>query len=118
MCTSDRTASLQKRCKGVLQSARGHNRGAEGLPDGWSWGRRNRAACSSRRQGQNGDSLQGRVLGMVGFITEKCVQKRLAGGLVAAATRFDSDEHGIDFGELPWLIKTHHPTAIGFVVHV
>src|SRR5258708_15105034 len=64
-----------------------------------------------------GDSAR-RDLRMIGLIAKQRVQKWLAGWLVASASRLHGDEHGVDLRQLLGIIKAHHPSPVGFVVHI
>jgi len=55
---------------------------------------------------------------MIYFITEKCVEERFARRFSAAATRLDRDKHRVNLRQLLGIVESHHPSAIGFVVHV
>src|SRR6266404_224555 len=55
---------------------------------------------------------------MIYFVSKQRVQEGLAGWLLTAATRLDGDKDCVNLCQPPWIVKSHHPPAIGFVIHV
>src|SRR6267378_2048363 len=59
-----------------------------------------------------------RPLRMIHFITEERVEERFARWFPAAAARLDCNKHRVDLRQLFGIVEAHHPSVIGFVVHV
>lgn len=57
-------------------------------------------------------------LRVVHFFAQQRVQEGFRRGFLAPATGLNGDEDSIDFRKLFRIVKSHYPTAIGFVIHV
>jgi len=57
-------------------------------------------------------------LRMIRIVPEEGVKERFGRWFLAAATRLDRDKHCVNLRQLLGIVKAHHPSAIGFVVHV
>src|SRR5258708_28145769 len=55
---------------------------------------------------------------MIFFVSGQRVSEGLDLWFLAAATGLDGDKDRINLRQLLWIVKSHHPPAIGFVIHV
>src|SRR5713226_5321115 len=55
---------------------------------------------------------------MIRIVPEEGVKERFGRWLLAAATRLDRDKYCVNLRQLLGVGKAHHPSAIGFGVHV
>src|SRR6266403_268549 len=91
-------------------------------------GRERKAKKARRNTGRGGcprlavlrknRSTGSQALRMIRIVPEEGVKERFGRRFLAAATRLDRNKHRVNLRQLLGIVKAHHPSAIGFVVHV
>src|SRR5258708_610846 len=81
-------------------------------------GNAGRGGCPGLAALRKTPSTASQRLRMIRIVPEEGVKERFGRWFLAAATRLDGDKHRVNLRQLLGIVKAHHPSAIGFVVHV